>query len=99
MLATSTAVLDDATVLRIGDILTGGAYFDGQIDDIKVYNYPLTELSVAQAYNDATGESVCVLSRRPSANFDFNGDCIVGLADFTVFAGQWLKCGIYPDCQ
>jgi hypothetical protein len=99
MLATSTAVLDDATVLRIGDILTGGAYFDGQIDDIKVYNYQLTELSVAQAYNDATGESVCVLSRRPSANFDFNGDCIVGLADFTVFAGQWLKCGIYPDCQ
>ncbi|MGE4286982.1 MAG: LamG-like jellyroll fold domain-containing protein, partial [Phycisphaerae bacterium] len=98
MLATSTAVLDDATVLRIGDILTGGAYFDGQIDDIKVYNYPLAELTVAQTFNEATGESVCVLSRKPSADFDFNGDCIVGLADFTVFAAQWLDCGIYPDC-
>ncbi|MGE4285027.1 MAG: LamG-like jellyroll fold domain-containing protein [Phycisphaerae bacterium] len=93
-----TVALTVPETLSIGDILSGGNIFDGQIDDIKVSNYPLTEMEIAQIYSDATGESVCVTSNRPEALYDKNGDCVVGLADFAVFATGWLDCGIYPDC-
>jgi hypothetical protein len=31
---------------------------------------------------------------------DFNGDCVIDFADFSVFAGQWLNCGdpCDPNC-
>ncbi|MGE4285028.1 MAG: LamG-like jellyroll fold domain-containing protein [Phycisphaerae bacterium] len=91
--------LADPTALRIGKILNGGYYFDGQIDDIKISNFALTDLDVATAYNEATGESVCLTSSKPEAGFDLNDDCVVDAYDLAIFAAEWLDCGLYPDCE
>jgi len=87
------------TGLRIGSLQTAQNYLDGQIDEVKLYNYPLNDLTVASNYNVVTGESVCVASQRPDAAFDFNGDCIVDVKDFLEFAGNWLDCGLFPVCE
>ena len=89
----------DSTELRIGGIQTGGNFLAGQIDEVKLYNYPLTDLTVAAQYSAITGQSVCVESQRPNGKYDFNGDCIVDVADFAEFAADWLECGLYPVCQ
>jgi hypothetical protein len=71
---------------------------DGEVDDVQIYNYPLTALQIAALYNDMTGESVCVDINDPSLQYDFNSDCIVNIKDFAMFAQDWLNCVIYPDC-
>ena len=45
-----------------------------------------------------TGETVCVESNRPDPTFDHNGDCVIDLQDFALFVGNWLDCGLLPDC-
>ena len=61
--------------------------FTGFIDDVKWYNYALTEKAVAQAYVDVMGGSIC--TTQPA--FDTNDDCVVDWADFAEFAGHWLE--------
>lgn len=90
---------DEPEVLRIGSLQTNSRFFAGQLDEVKLYNYPLAELTVASQYNAITDESVCVLSQKPDTKYDMNNDCIVNLADFTEFAAAWLDCGLLPDCQ
>jgi hypothetical protein len=99
--ASGTAPLgtkDEPAVLRIGSLQTNTHFLTCQVDEVKIYNYPLTDLQVAMNYNAITGESVCVASERPNAKYDLNGDCIVNLEDFAEAAGAWLDCGLYPDC-
>ncbi|MEJ5260103.1 MAG: LamG domain-containing protein, partial [Anaerohalosphaeraceae bacterium] len=99
--ATGTGPLgtkDEPQVLRIGSLQTNLNFFAGQIDEVKLYNYPLSEMEIAAIYNLATGQSVCVTSARPDAKYDLNGDCIVNLGDLAQIAAQWLNCGLYPDC-
>lgn len=87
-----------STGLSIGSLLNGGNYLAGQMDEVKLYNYPLDEQTIVLAYHAMTGESVCVESHRPEGRFDMNGDCVVNLADFVEFATAWLDCGLYPVC-
>jgi hypothetical protein len=76
-----------------------GKWLNGILDDVKLYNYALSDLAVAQMYvADNPGSSVCVNSLKPAAAYDLNGDCIVNLGDFAILAGQWLDCGLVPDC-
>lgn len=76
-----------------------GKWMNGVLDDVKLYNYALSDLAVAQMYvADNPGSSVCVNSLKPAAAYDLNGDCIVNLGDFAILAGQWLDCGLVPDC-
>ncbi len=82
--------------LRIGKIRWGLNYLNGQIDDVKLYNYPLSELEIAQSYHTVTGESVCLTAEKPS--LDLNNDCKVDLGDFSLLVEQWLDCGLMPDC-
>jgi len=87
------------TALRIGSLQTEFNYLAGQIDEVKLYNYPLDEQTIAATYNSITGESVCVQSQRPDGKYDMNGDCVVDLADFADFVNGWLECGLYPTCN
>ncbi|HOQ04174.1 MAG TPA: immunoglobulin domain-containing protein [Anaerohalosphaeraceae bacterium] len=99
--ATGSAPLgtkDEPQVLRVGSLQINLHFFAGQIDEVKLYNYPLSETEIAAIYNLATGQSVCVTSARPDAKYDLNGDCIVNLGDLAQIAAQWLNCGLYPDC-
>ena len=87
---------DAALTLRIGKILSGTNYLNGQIDDVKLFNYALSESEVADSFYSVTGESVCVESLRPSQ--DLSGNCRVDLSDLMILASQWLDCGLVPDC-
>ncbi len=70
---------------------TDYARYNGAIDDLKIYNYGLSEDAVAQLYADVAGD-FCRF--RPI--YDFDGNCIVDLSDFAVLAADWLQCGIHP---
>lgn len=68
--------------------------FNGAMDDIRVYNYALTQTQVIDVYHDVSGKSVCI----DKPTYDYNDDCLVTLEDFMTFSMEWLDCGLYPDC-
>jgi hypothetical protein len=71
-------------------------YFDGMIDDVQIYNYARTTEQIAQDYLDVKGDWICNRELTP-LDYDFNENCRVDLADFALFAEQWLKNNrIYP---
>lgn len=72
----------------IGDEVTNGA-----IDELKIYNYKMTDLQVAEEYFDTIGEKACVESERPEN--DYTGDCVVNFADFAQLAEWWMYSGFY----
>ncbi len=88
--------LDAPDGLHIGKIKSGLNFLDGQIDEIKLYNYPVSELEIAQAYTTITGKTVCMRSIQPAV--DVNNDCKVDLDDFSMMMSQWLDCALVPDC-
>ncbi|HPB93464.1 MAG TPA: hypothetical protein PLR31_07950, partial [Anaerohalosphaeraceae bacterium] len=72
---------------------------DGAIDDVRIYSYPLTAVQIAQLYVDFEPDKyVCMEdAEEPLTAFDLNKDCMVNLADFALFAAQWLECQRYPQ--
>ena len=68
-------------------------YFSGQMAHVQIYNYPMTDIEVAELYSSFFG-AFC--KERPA--FDLDGDCMVNLNDLALIATDWLSCGIYPDC-
>ncbi|MBI9015856.1 MAG: hypothetical protein JEZ07_01210 [Phycisphaerae bacterium] len=67
--------------------------FVGMIDDVRMYNYPLSAYEVADMYTDIKGGWICV-DGIPEG--DLNGDCIVNLEDFAILSGNWMGCNIVP---
>lgn len=76
----------------IGKSAWPDAYFTGQMDGVRVYNYALTEDEIAAQYIADAGP----LCRNKPA-YDITGDCKVTLDDFALFAAQWLQCGLEPS--
>jgi hypothetical protein len=70
------------------------ALYAGEIDDVRIYNYPLSEDEIAALYAASEGP-YC----RFRPEFDLTGDCYVRLDDFAVLAQHWMECGFYPSCQ
>ncbi|MCK4999533.1 MAG: hypothetical protein KAS23_08355 [Anaerohalosphaera sp.] len=78
--------------------------YTGDLDDMRIYNYPLDSFEVAQLYIDFVPDADPICANRPE--FDFTGpegvpDCKVNLYDFAEIAKEWLVCGVIPasDCQ
>ncbi|AQT68098.1 hypothetical protein STSP2_01253 [Anaerohalosphaera lusitana] len=67
-------------------------YFQGIIDDFRVYNYALTNVDMALVYTDVMGGEICA----QSPAYDLNDDCRVNLHDFAILTAQWLECGRVP---
>jgi len=72
-------------------------FFNGLIDDVRIYNYALTQEEVATQYTDIVGPA-CIYGNPP---FDVTGpdgepDCAVDLLDFAEFASHWLEHGFFP---
>lgn len=65
------------------------------IDELRIYNYPLSDVEITDIYNSVSGHGICVAGY--ASAYDFNGDCIVSLSDFAELATNWLSCGILPD--
>ena len=81
---------------------TGGRYFNGKLDDIRIYNYVLDEQGIMDAYNGAAPvkKNVC-LEDQYHRQFDLSGpagvpDCRVDFYDIVQLASNWLSCGLYP---
>ena len=82
-----------------GEELTFEAVTACTLDEVKIYNYPLDPITIAQEYADATGINVCP----ESPLFDLSGetgipDCIVDIMDFAAMANTWLQDNtVYPQ--
>ena len=64
-------------------------FFNGLIDDVKIYNYARTTEEIAHDYLDVIGGWVCNYEYE-TLPYDFNNDCLVDVSDFAVFAATWL---------
>jgi hypothetical protein len=72
------------------------SYVNGLIDDVRIYNYPVSDLDIALLYTDfVEGGTACL----GNPQFDFNEDCLVNILDFEILASNWAECNIVPDCQ
>ena len=94
---------DNLGVLRIGarrttDLGLAQNPLVGQLDDLQIYSYPLGPVEIAEMYTSVTPEDDYVCIDSEGLELDFNGDCIVDLADFAQFAASWLNCRRVPDC-
>ncbi len=82
--------------LTIGKIRANSNYFNGALDEIKIYNYAMSDLEVAAQYVGYVPEAastLCIESDRPT--YDIDGNCKVDITDFALIASQWLNSGIY----
>jgi hypothetical protein len=71
---------------------TGNRTWNGPIDDVAIWNRPLTEEEVASLWNNGTGVSLGSLldpNTAPVAG-DVNGDRVVNNADFEIIRGNFL---------
>lgn len=103
--STDSPVLTDAEV-RIGDqYAVDPQYpFKGLVDDVRIYNYPLTKYEVIDLYNEMAEPDKAVCVDPYAEQFDLTGpagepDCIVDFYDFAEISLHWLDCSTYPNCQ
>lgn len=73
---------------------TGG--FTGNIDDVKIFNYPLTESDVQGEYLDIVGGYICDWATG-GVEYDTNDDCVIDLMDFAEWVATWLNCNRIPE--
>lgn len=76
----------------------GDGYFNGKIDQLKIYNYALSTVEVGQDYlADTLNAYVCDRQTYDLGNYDTNGNCLLDLYDFASMAARWLEDDrIYP---
>jgi len=76
----------------------GDGYFNGLLDELKIYNYARTSVDVGQDYlADTQEEYVCNLEVYDLENYDTNENCLLDLPDFASMAARWLEDDrIYP---
>jgi hypothetical protein len=78
------------------DTNTASDFLIGVVDDVRMYNYPLTAAEVKQLYLDVMGK-ICL----ERIAVDFTGplgepDCQVDFRDFAYLAAKWLNCNLEP---
>ena len=78
---------------QVGCNRNGQERFSGLIDDVKVWNYPVPFEILAEDYYSVVGMPAC----KTQPEMDFDGNCMVNVADFAQFAIDWLSCNLYPQ--
>jgi hypothetical protein len=68
---------------------------DAQFDDVRIYNYPISNLNIASMYNAFADDSACYDA---DIQLDFDGNCRVDINDFVTMSEEWLLCGLVPEC-
>ncbi|UCD27337.1 MAG: hypothetical protein JSV03_09405 [Planctomycetota bacterium] len=79
-------------VLYLGNLRDMSQPYAGLIDDLKLYNYVLEPMDIANGYASVTGEEICV--ELPAG--DTTGDCFVNISDLLEVIDSWLQCNLYP---
>jgi hypothetical protein len=82
----------------------GGTPFIGSLDDVRIWSYPLDDISIAELYVFFNpGAEVCTAY----PEFDIAGqdgigdeyrDCLVNLYDLMPIIQKWLDCNLVPTC-
>lgn len=71
---------------------SGDGYFNGKLDQLKIYNYALSTIEVGQDYlADTLKEYLCDSENSTLGVYDFNDDCIINLVDFANLAARWME--------
>lgn len=65
-------------------------YFNGMVDDLKIYNYARTTEQIAQDYLAVKGDWVCN-NELYDLPYDFDGDCRIGLGDIAMLLEEWMN--------
>lgn len=73
---TAPAPLTDTDNIAIGSLHHGGSdFFEGTIDDVRIYNRTLSPAEIAEIYNwGSAGGSLCQNPARPTGTLLFNDD-------------------------
>ena len=71
-------------------------YVNGLVDDVRIYNYPVSHLEIARMYTDTIPDSTACLG---NPQYDLNEDCLVNILDFAILAANWANCNIVPECR
>ena len=91
-------LVNDAPLVFGADSPSGTWAWNGLIDEVKIWNYAVDSYEIAHSYTDVmTDETICV--EQTGIMYDLNDDCRVDLADFAIFASEWLNCNSVPDCK
>ena len=82
--------------LSIGGISAeDGLPYSGLIDDLRIYNYRLSDLEIASLYTEIMTEAdVCI----GNPDYDLSENCVVDLDDLELLVLGWLECNIVPTC-
>ena len=79
--------------------------FIGQIDDVRIWNYPLGDIDVVNLYLDFNEDKdVCMNQDDAWLSFDYAGEpgepsyCKIDIEDVVEFASAWLECHLVPVC-
>jgi hypothetical protein len=77
-------------------------FLTGAIDSMRVYNYVISADAIATEYETLSGNTPCANHSFDGSAYNFDNTassyCKVDIVDFALFAAEWLKCGLYPDC-
>ncbi len=88
------SVVDDIECWLGRSHYTSDPGFKGTIDEFRIYDYPISGPWIEAAYKAGPNAFPTDACNVKSA-YDFTGDCKVTLEDFAIFAGEWMKCGLY----
>ena len=81
--------------LFIGGSNTDSLYFDGIIDEVRIYDSNMTQEQIAELM---VPEAACGDFGHPYPLGDFDNNCRVNMFDFAFFADNWLDCTA-PQCN
>jgi len=78
---------------RITEAALYEAFFNGMVDDVRIYKGPMPALMIAQMYTAISGVEICSTSLAG----DLSGpigmpDCVINIFDLASLASNWLNC-------
>ncbi len=86
----SHSPISGVTSFEIGNGWYGG--YDGLIDDLRIYDYALTQPEIAYVATNGTG----IFNQNLLTPADLNSDNKIDLRDFALLAEHWLENQIWP---
>ena len=86
-----TLLIKNGMQLQIGanEGADSSQHFNGLIDDVRIYDVGLSHAEVLKLYISQGGSGTCGEVYKAA---DMNQDCAINLADFAMFAFEWLDC-------
>lgn len=95
-----SSVTSGTTPLVIGGASMTNSYYNylGSVDDIRIYNYPLTQTQIADVYKEMNSNWICMgISDLDTTGPQGVPDCRVDIYEIAEIGLNWLNCGRMPD--